>query len=44
MQLIQVDEVLTEFEALLEGDRITTNENQDFIFTLNQNVLGKVYR
>jgi hypothetical protein len=44
MQLIQVDEVLAEFEAMLQGETIKTDENQDFIYSINQNVLGKVYR
>ena len=44
MQLIQVEEVLTEFEAMLQGETMKTDENQDFIYSINQNVLGKVYR
>jgi ADP-heptose:LPS heptosyltransferase len=44
MQLIQVDEVLAEFEAMLQGETIKRDENQDFIYSINENVLGKVYR
>jgi ADP-heptose:LPS heptosyltransferase len=44
MQLIQVAEVLNEFETMLQGETIKTDENQEFIYSINQNVLGKVYR
>jgi ADP-heptose:LPS heptosyltransferase len=44
MQLIQVDEVLAEFEAMFQGETKKKDENQDFIYSINENVLGKVYR
>jgi hypothetical protein len=39
-----VEEVFNEFETMLQGETIKTDENQDFIYSINQNVLGKVYR